>query len=253
MKHLVKIMIIAVTMGLAQFGLGMADDADQAKSIKTMTAAELESTGDTFRAQKDYAQAIQYFRAALRKDSTRASLYNKLGIAELQSGDLRDARSAFEQAIKRDRKYADPVNNLGALAFMQKNYGSAARNFKKALALEETRASFHVNLGATWFAQSKLDRAIAEYTRALELDPDVLADQSRSGVSAKISTTEERAKYDYMVAKIYAKRGDLDRCLEALRKAKEEGYPNIGNVYKEQEFASLWQDQRLFQVVPVQK
>ena len=53
-----------------------------------------------------------------------------------------------------------------------------------------------------------------------------------------------------MLAKIYAKRGDVDQCLQCLKKAKEEGYRSMANVYKEEEFSRLWQDQRLNQIVP---
>jgi tetratricopeptide (TPR) repeat protein len=177
-------------------------------------------------------------------------LYNKLGLAELQTGDRHSARSHFDKAAKLNPKYAEAVNNIGAADYLQKNYGRAARYFKKALALQETNASYHANLGAAWFAENKLDRAIAEYTRAVELDSDVFRSQAMAGISAQIASPEERARYQYMLAKIYAQRGDVDRCLECLKKAKEEGYRNLGNVYKDKEFASVVQDVRLGTIIP---
>jgi tetratricopeptide (TPR) repeat protein len=133
---------------------------------------------------------------------------------------------------------------------MQYKPGPAAKYFKKAVALDETRATFHANLGAAWFNQKKFERAINEYTRALELDPHVMEEHSRVGVSARVTNTEERGKFYYMLAKLQAKRGDLDGSLVYLKKAKDNGYRGLGNVYTEEEFRRLWSDERLTQLVP---
>ena len=241
--------ILAVVAGLTTYGVA-EPDPDQGKATSTMTVAELEQAADQARLEKDYQRAIEYFRIALRKDPKNSVLYNKMGMAELKKGNMEAARSDFQKATKLNSKYANALNNIGAVDFSQKKFGSAAKYFKKAVALEETTATFHINLGAAWFAQNKVERAIAEYTRALELDPDALNASSRTGVAAQITTLEERARYSYMLAKIYARRGDVENCLRCLRKAKEDGYRDMANVYKDEEFAGLRQDIRLAEVVP---
>jgi len=220
-------MLAALVAGLAAGSA--AQSAPQQVPVKpeAMTVAELEKAGDLARATKDYDQAIGYFQAALRKEKKNALLYNKLGLSYLKKGSLTDARSNFEKAAKRNSKYADAFNNLGAVYYVQKNFGSAARYFKKALALDETRPVFHVNLGAAWFSQN-----------------------NRGGVTAQISSPEERARYDYMLAKIYARLGNVEECLHCLKRAKEGGYHNMGNVYKDEEFSRLRQDPRLSEIVP---
>lgn len=249
-KLTLAIMVAAILIGLAGYGVALPEPQQTTPALGSMTVAELEKAGDASRAVKDYNQAIKYFQAALRRERKNAALCNKLGLAELKNGDPRAARADFQKAVKHNRRYAEALNNIGAVDYTQNNFGSAAKYFKKALALEETRATFHVNLGAAWFAQKKLDRAIAEYTRALELDPEVLVQNSKAGITAQISSSEERARYSYMLAKIYAKRGDVDRCLECLKKAKDDGFRDLKNVYKEEEFSRLWQDPRLSEVVP---
>ncbi len=230
---------------------GQVPQRDSEKvNMQSMTVGELEKAADTARGRKDYPQAIQYFQAALRKDRKNSVLYNKLGLAQLKDNQLVAARLSFESAAKLNSKFADAVNNIGAVAYMQKNYGSAAKHFKKAIALDETRASFHVNLGAAWFGQKKLERALTEYTRALELDPDALKQESRAGITAQIASPEERARYSYMLAKIYAKRGDVNGCLQCLRKAKEDGYRDLANVYKDEEFKTMRENPKLQDVVP---
>lgn len=241
---------LAIALAFSGRALGHEQAGPRVVEMKSMTVAELEKAGDTCRAQKDYEHAIQYFQQAVSKDKKSATLRNKLGLAELQAGNTEQARTDFEKAAKLNPKFADALNNVGAVYFMQNRPGPAAKYFKKALALDETRATFHVNLGAAWFNQKKFERAINEYTRALELDPQVLEEHARLGVTAQIASPEERAKYYYVLGKIYAKRGDLDSCLLCLRKAKESGYRDLANVYKEEEFSRLWSDARLAQVVP---
>jgi tetratricopeptide (TPR) repeat protein len=244
-----KITLLAMVLSLATYSSAAPAPQQATIQIDTMTVAELEKAGDLARAQKDYVQAKQYFQAALGKDRKNAVLYNKLGLAELKNNDLSAARSDFERAAKRNSKYPEAVNNIGAVDYMKKNYGSAAKYFKKAVALEETRATFHVNLGAAWFSQKKLERAVAEYTRAMELDPDAFRQESRVGIAAQISSPEERAQYAYLLAKIYAKRGDTEGCLQCLRKAKEDGYRNLANVYKDEEFSKMRDNPKLHEVV----
>jgi hypothetical protein len=82
------------------------------------------------------------------------------------------------------------------------------------------------------------------------LDPEALNQNSRAGVTAQISSPEERARYDYMLAKLYARMGDTEQCLRCLKKAKEGGYRNIANVYKDEEFSRLRQDPRLNEIAP---
>ena len=251
MRYLtLTIVIVATAMGLAEASVGMPDPQQDKVRMDTMTVAELEKAGDAARIVKDYEQAISYFQTAVRKDRKNAVLRNKLGLSELKADKFQAARSDFEKAAKLNPKYAEALNNIGAVYFVQKNNGSAARYFKKAVALDETRPAFHVNLGAAWFGQNKLDRAIAEYRRALELDPEALNQEGRTGVTAQIGSPEERARYQFMLAKIYAQRGDVEHCLRCLKMAKEEGYRDLANVYKLEEFSQVRQDARLSEIVP---
>ena len=248
MRRLIgNVLIATLFLGVATYVFG--DAIDQATASGAMTVAQLEKAGDQARAAKQYEDARDYFKAAIRKDSKNPVLYNKLGLTYLRMSDLRNAESSFQKAVKHDSKYADAVNNIGAVYYMRKHYGGATKHFKKAVALDETRPSFHVNLGASWFAQKQLDRAIAEYARALELDPDAL-NSGNTGVTAQISSPEERARYAFMLAKIFASRGDAEMCIKNLRKAKEEGFHEMANVYKDAEFASVRNDPRLAEIVP---
>jgi tetratricopeptide (TPR) repeat protein len=245
-----KVTLLTILLTLCRYSNAMPAPQESGPTIHDMTVSELERAGDLARLHKDYDLAIQYFQAAVHRDHKNAALYNKLGLSELKKDDLEQARLAFEKAVRLNSKYAEAVNNIGAVEYMHKNYGPAAKYFKKAVALDETHATYHVNLGAAWFSQKKMDRAIAEYTRALELDPDAFQQDSRAGIAAQISSPEERAQYAYTLAKAYAKRGDVDNCLQCLRRAKEDGYRNLANVYKDEEFSRMRDNPKLQEMVP---
>jgi len=251
MKNItVRMTLLALLLTLCRYATAAPAPDESVVNMNSMSVAELEKAGDQARAQKDYDLAIHYFQAAIKKDRNNAVLYNKLGLAELRKNDLAAARTHFEKANRQDPKYSEAVNNIGAVEYMRKSYGQAAKYFKKAAALDETRATYHVNLGAAWFSQKKMDRAIAEYTRAMELDPDIFRQESKTGIAAQIASPEERAQYSYLLAKAYAKLGDIEGCLQCLRKAKEDGYRNLANVYKDEEFSQLRNNPKLQEVVP---
>jgi len=237
---------LAVIACTASFGAQQQEKA----VVQLMAPAELEKAGDMSRAQKDYAQAIKYYNEALSKDKKNAKLYNKLGLAELSMGEYGAARTYFTKATKYDHNYPEAWNDLGVVSFVERKYGAAVRYFQKAIALDETHASFHVNLGITWFTQNNMDNAMGEYTRALQLDPEALMHTSHTGLSAQIVSREDRAKQDFMLAKIFAKLGNADSCFVCLERAKEDGYPDLARVYKDEEFASFRQDARMASIAP---
>lgn len=214
------------------------------------SAKELEMRGDELRAEKSYADAIDYYRAALAKTTTKnAILHNKAGIAQLLMLHYDKAKKEFERAIKSDPTYAEAYNNLGVVHYSQLDYKRAIRRYEKALALREDSASFHSNLGTAYFARRNYDRASAEYLRALELDPDIFERESRAGVSARLPSPGERARFSYVIAKMYAKNGNSDRCLLYLKRALEAGYEGISDVYKDEEFAQVRKDPRFIELM----
>lgn len=213
------------------------------------TVADLESRADQLRVQKLYLDALDYYRAALAKEANSPRLLNKIGITNLMMQRYRDAMKSFEKAIKADRQFADAYNNLGVVYYEERRYGAAVKQYGKAIALDGNSASFYSNLGAAEFSKRDFEKSAIAYQHALQLDPDVFERTSRGGVQAQLPSPEDRARYDYTVAKLYAKMGFSDRSLEYLKKAMEEGYKDFKNVYKDAEFAELRKDKRFSELV----
>lgn len=211
--------------------------------------ADLERRGDALRAEKSYLDALDYYRAALAKKPNDAPLYNKIGINELQMARFNEAHKDFERAIKLDRQFADAHNNLGVIYYLQKKYGPAIKRYEDAIKLRPDSGSFYSNLGAAYFSKKDYLKASAAYNQALQLDPDIFERTSHTGVLAQMSSPGDRARFYYVLAKIYAKSGVTDRSLQYLRRAMEEGYKGIDDVYKDSEFAGLRKDPRFTELM----
>ncbi|HET6175664.1 MAG TPA: tetratricopeptide repeat protein [Candidatus Sulfotelmatobacter sp.] len=213
------------------------------------TEIDLEARADQLRTVKLYLDALDYYHAAMLKEPNSARLLNKVGITELMMQRYREAKRSFDQSIKADHKFADAYNNLGVVLYEEKRFGPAIKQYRKAIAVDNSSASFFNNLGAALFAKKEFEPAVVAYQHAMELDPDVFERTSRGGVQAQLPSPDDRAHYDYTVAKLYAKMGFSDRSLEYLKKAMEEGYKDFKNVFKDTEFADLRKDKRFTELV----
>jgi tetratricopeptide (TPR) repeat protein len=243
---------LMATMGLAVLLAGGAAWGQEPGTTANtpQTAAQLyQMKANIARARGQYGPAVYWYLEALHRDRQDPVLYNGLGIAQLKLGERGMARKSFTDAVKLNPQYVNALNNLGATYCLQRKYKPSVKYLKKALALDEPVAATHVNLAEAWMGEHKLDRAMNEYARALELDPDVLDSSTNGGMIAQIETPGQRAVITFLIARAYARRGNMEGALEFLQRAKDLNYPHMEDVYKEPEFAKLWKDPRLLAIV----
>jgi tetratricopeptide (TPR) repeat protein len=210
---------------------------------------ELEKRGDELRMEKNYLDAVDYYQAALKGGPGSAALFNKIGICQLMLQRYKEAKKSFERAIRADHKDADAYNNLGVVYYEGHSYGAAIKHYEKAISIKDDAASYYNNLGAAYFGKKQFDKAIQSYAKAMDLDPDIFERTSHAGVLAQLPSPEDRAHYDYVLAKLYARTGVPERSLHYLKKAMEEGYKDIKNVYKDVEFSALRKDPRFTELM----
>lgn len=223
-----------------------------------LTAQELESRGDALRSQKEYIAAGAEYRRALAKAPKNAVLWNKVGMVELQVGagsqglerssHFDEAKRAFERAVKFKKDYAEAINNLGVVYYQQTQYRKAIAQYKRALSIRDS-ASFHSNLGSVYFAQKLIPLAMQEYLAALRLDPEVFERSSASGLSGRVSRPEDRANYAILLARLYARMGDVDHAINQIKTALENGYSELEPLYQDQEFGDVRKDPRFVQLM----
>jgi tetratricopeptide (TPR) repeat protein len=212
-------------------------DGTRAAQVETpKPALSAESRGDIFMARKMYREAIEAFREGSPKD---AVLRNKIGIAHHQLMQLDTAKKYYEQAVKLKPTYPEAINNLGTVYYADKSYRRAISQYKKAIKLAPDSASIHSNLGTAYFARNQIALATEEFRTALKLDPDVFEHHSSYGVMLQERSVQDRAKYHYWMAALYAQDGRNDLAIQYLRKALEEGYKERKKLPDDPAFAGL--------------
>jgi len=206
-------------------------------------ATTLEQEGDQLRAQKRYLDAIDYYNVAMKKQPSPL-LWNKIGMAYLLLQRPEQASKAFDRAIKMDKKDPSAYNNRGYVEQMKRKYDKAIVYYKKAIVLRQDDAVFYYNMASCYFGKHDFPEAAKEYQQAFQLDPNIFVRATKTGVMAQATSPDDRAAFSFLVAKMYAQAGDFDRSLEYLRKAMEDGYRHINDVYTDKEFATLRTDKR---------
>ncbi len=197
-----------------------------------------EERGDIYAVRKMYREAIDAYRSG----GNTAVLWNKIGIAYHQLGQLDLARKSYERAVKLDKKYADAINNVGTVFYARKKYRTAISRYLKAIAISPNSASYWSNLGTAYYARGKFDDMTKAYTRALQLDPDVFEVRGSVGTRMLDRSVADRARYHYELARMYAIAGKNDLALQYLRKALEEGFKEREKL-QTKEFSALRETQ----------
>lgn len=198
-----------------------------------------EMRGDIFMARKMYREAVETFQEGNPKDPVLA---NKIGIAYHQMMQLDNARKSYERALKLKPTYIEAMNNLGTIYYTKKSYRRAISWYNKALkqAPNESRsASIYMNLGTALFARKQYDKATESYQTAMQIDPDVFERHGNVGVILEERSVEEKAKYHFYLAKLYAKGGRSELAIQYLRKSLEEGFKEKKRIEEEADFATL--------------
>lgn len=228
---------------LATLALSHASAQVERASLSTDPASKAtpsklspEQMGDLLMARKMFRDAIESYREGPQKSPI---IWDKIGIAYHQLGDLNAARKNYEHAIKLDPKYADAINNVGTILYSQKKYRSAISRYNKALSIAPETASIWSNLGTAYYARGNYPEMSKCYAKALEIDPAVFEAHNSVGTTMQDRAVADKARYHFEMARIYAQAGKNEMALQYLRKCLEEGFKDKEKLNKAPEFAAL--------------
>ncbi len=126
----------------------------------------------------DEVIAVTHANRLLQKEID-PEIWNFLGLAYWNKGEVENAQSAYEKSIGLDRKFPIPLNNLGTLHLYQyqrtndqTEYNKALGCFKQAIELDPFYSDAYHGLGVAYAGTRKYDSAIDCFKKALEINPD---------------------------------------------------------------------------------
>ena len=219
----------------------------------TASAATLELQGDLLRARRFPEDALDYYHFAQKRSGNTASLMNKIGLIEIELRNIILAHGYFQAAVKLNRNDASGWNNLAATEYLDRRYDAAVKDYKRALKIDKDSAVFHSNLSTAYFERKDFKRARLEADEALRLDPGVFEHSSGAGISAHLLTKEDRGRFAFEMAKVYAQRGQEAEMLHSLAMASETGFDIVGAMTKDSGLAKYKTDPRVVLLVMTAK
>jgi len=208
-----------------------------------------EQRGDLFMARRMFREAIAVYKTGPQNSPV---IWNKIGIAWHNLGELSLARTSYEHALKVDKTYAEAVNNIGTVYYAQKKYRTAVGRYKRALALAPEKASFWSNLGTAYFQEGKYPLMRDAYVKAISLDPDIFEHRGIGGTEMQERTVADRARMHFELACLYAKIGKDELAIQYLRHSFEEGFKDKDKVRKSPEFAGMLENPDFIEVMALE-
>ena len=142
----------ASTPPSAPAGASDVDPNDPLASTKLM------QQGQALVAEGKVAEAMEKYAAARKLHPKNPTVYNLVGMAELQRGNAAEALRSFNQALVLAPNYADARNNRGAAYVQLKQYSMAESDFLSALSDDTyaNRGGVYFNLGSLYLANGNL-------------------------------------------------------------------------------------------------
>ena len=196
------------------------------------TATSYNNIGCVYKAQGDYAKALEYSGKALsikervlgKDHPSTATDYNNIGGVYYDKGDYAKALEYYGKALSIDEKVlgkdhpstAIDYNNIGGVYKSQGDYAKALEYYGKALSVHEkvlgkdhpSTATSYNNIGSVYDDKGDYAKALGYYGKALSIDEKVLGkDHPTTAI-------------DYSnIGGVYYSQGDYAKALEYLEKA----------------------------------
>ena len=200
-------------------------------------------------------EVIQHSNIVLQQYPDASGVWDVLGLAAIQTGELDLSISAFAKVVELKPNFAGAHNNLGIALKGQGKLEEAIQAYKKALDIKPDYADAYYNMGIALRKQGNLDEAIEACTKALSIKPDfadafynmgnAFKDQGKLEEAIEAYNNALSVKHDYADAfvnmgNVLIVQEKLEEALEAYRKAlstdpdNAEAYVYTGNVLEDQ-------------------
>ena len=205
------------------------------QSIQGQPALTAEELGDLHMVRRRYQAAIEAYH---QMPQPTAPILNKIGMANQQMFIMEEAKRSYDAALKMDPRNPDVLNNLGTVYYSMKQYGEAERYYRKALKYRPKSALVYKNLGTAQLAGDKFKKGWDSYQTALAIDPEIFERASLYRIGEP-TPTQQRGAMNYFLAKSYVRAGMMERAVNYLRLAIDQGFTDRKKIMADKEFYAL--------------
>ena len=186
--------------------------------------------------EREPAEAVGFYRAALAMRPTVAAVYSEVGMAQFRQGLLDEAVLAHRKAIDLEPNVGARHQLLGLCLHAKGQLDLAMAEYRRAIQLDQKPIASHYNLGLCLHAKGQIDEAIAEFRRAIQLDPELSAahvglgscwlargqlDEAMAEYRRAIQLDPGAAAAHHQLGRCWKDRGQLDEAMVEFRRAIE--------------------------------
>ena len=150
--------------------------------------------------QQRFTQVYEQAQELTKQYSNNLTLWNIMGSAAAQNGQLDQAAFAFDKAITIEPSSADAHNNLGNVLRGLGKLEEALEAFNKSISINPEYAEAFNNIGIVLQRQGKLEEALRAFDKSISIKPDYAEAFNNMGI-------------------VLQRQGKLEEAIEACNKA----------------------------------
>jgi tetratricopeptide (TPR) repeat protein len=122
--------------------------------------------------RQSYDAAIGNYKKAIALLPDKASIYNNIGIAYIEKGDIETAITCYKKAISINPKTDNVYYNLGNAYALKEEFDNAIYCLQKEISLNPNDNNAYRSLGAAYSGKGDDETAIIYLKRAVDLNPN---------------------------------------------------------------------------------
>lgn len=146
--------------------------ASHAQTAGPQTAEQYVAAGDNYARTRQYDQAVDAYRQAIKLNPNLAAAYHGLGRVYVSMGRPSDAATAMQTAVRLDANNPYAHVNLAIALINLRRFNEALTELQEAKRLKPDDARIHNELGNLLNNfMGRTDEALAAYTEARRLSP----------------------------------------------------------------------------------
>jgi len=128
-------------------------------------------------------EAAIHYTAALRRNSDKADIHQKLGVVYFRKAAYEKAKDHFVESLRIESENAEAHFYLGNILEMFGRHKEAIAHFSESLRINPDNALAHNNLAIALVQQKDLAKAIEHYAEAIRLEPKSAEFHNNMGVA----------------------------------------------------------------------